>query len=65
MRRQLQWTMAEQTEKRYSMVEPALSPAAGAALMALERQGVELDERLVQTISRDPHAVFHEETPRV
>lgn len=40
--------------RRYELVEPALSPEAGAVLMALDRLGVAPTETIIDNLSRQP-----------
>ena len=42
--------LAPRTDKHYVAVEPALSPTAGAVLIALRRQGVTVDRGLIERL---------------
>jgi hypothetical protein len=43
-------TLSQKMGKYYTVVEPALSLVAGAVPLALKRQGVTLDEELIETL---------------
>lgn len=58
MRERLAHMLAAQASKRYHLVEPALTPVAGAVVMALEHHGVALEETLLQSIGAHPDAAF-------
>jgi glucosamine kinase len=48
--------LARPGERRYQLQEPELTPVAGAALLALERAGVPIDDAVVASIAASPHA---------
>lgn len=59
IKQQLTTALAQPTNKRYVLVEPALAPAAGAVLMALQQHGVMVDDPLCETLGAHPGADFH------
>ncbi len=61
MRERLMHMLAEQVDKHYRLVEPALAPVAGAVLLALEHHGIALDEPLLRTLAAHPQAAFRAE----
>jgi glucosamine kinase len=47
-------TLSQKMGARYSVVEPALSPVAGAVLIALKRQGVTVEDGLIKRLCDHP-----------
>ncbi len=43
-------SLAGPANRRYTVIEPALSPEAGAVLMALHQQGIPVTDRLIQNL---------------
>lgn len=58
IKQQLTTALARPANKRYLIVEPALAPAAGAVLMALQQQGVAVDDALCATLGAHRDADF-------
>jgi glucosamine kinase len=58
IKQQLTTALAQPANKQYTIVEPALSPSAGAVLMALQQQGVTVDDALCKTLGAHPAADF-------
>jgi glucosamine kinase len=58
VKQRLAEALARSPEKRYHLVEPQLSPIAGAVLLALERHGIIATDPLLARLHADPHAAF-------
>jgi glucosamine kinase len=54
--------LAQDANRVYCLVHPALSPVQGAVLMALERAGVAADEALLKTLAESTQAMAPEQS---
>jgi glucosamine kinase len=58
VRNGLMKVLAQNAGRRYKFIEPRLSPAAGAVLLALQRCNVMVDDTILETLSKQPRAAI-------
>jgi glucosamine kinase len=58
VRNGLMKVLTQNAGRRYKFIEPRLSPAAGAVLLALQRHNVLVDDMILETLSEHPRAAI-------
>lgn len=56
MKQGFEWRLLQPSQKEYKLIQPRLTPVAGAAIMALESLGLKPNEEMVKRLIQHPSA---------